>query len=52
MSKHTRSKQGRTHGAYRKRLEARGLQGSPLMPFFRQDAQGRWVKTSQKPVKS
>lgn len=32
MSKYTVTKQGRTHGAYQRRLEARGLNRSPVMP--------------------
>lgn len=46
MSRYTVSKQGRTHGAYRRRLELRGLRHSPTMPFF--DANGK--HTSKKPA--
>jgi hypothetical protein len=31
MSRYTVSKKGRTHGAYRRRLEARGLSKAPTM---------------------
>lgn len=35
MSRYHRSKQGRSHGAYRKRLLARGLNNAPRMTPYR-----------------